>query len=255
MPDVWFIRHAECTANVGGATRTAEEAHLTARGREQAQLVADYLRNAADHKLTRIITSSSERTRKTAQSTRNYFGEVRLQTWKSVKEFSYLALANDVPTTKADRLPLVRDYCRRCNPSFKHGDKAESFNAFISRVQSVLKELCKCEDDEIIVTFSHHQFIQAVKWLLENRVERVHLQPAEMHSFYQILKQSPIPNGAILKTRLNPREQTILSWEVSHLPNNTPPTDIHLTNAARSKFEPKISVDQCVAVIEKSSVT
>lgn len=219
MADVWFIRHGECTANVGEATKTAAEAGLTSRGYEQAVLVAKYLQAEADKKLTRIISSPYQRALQTARPARVSFAQALFEI-KSVEEFNYLSLPEDVRTTSADRLPLVKDYWERSDPYYQHREHAESFASFVWRVQRVLTELRACEQDELIIVFSHQQFIQGVRWVLQREREQcqTRLQADDMRQFYQFLANSALPNCAILKTSLRLKEQTV--WphvEVGHL--------------------------------------
>lgn len=221
MKDVWFIRHGQCTANIGDATRSAHEAHLTARGWQEAYAIADYLSYLPEHKLTRIISSPYIRARQTALATQDLFGIKSVETLP-VQEFNYLALPNKVSTTSAQRSPLVKDYWERCKPLYRHRDRAESFADFIGRVQSVLNKLRgqKYKEDTFIVVFSHHQFMQAIRWLLEREGEIYarDLQPSEMRDFHTFAKSCPIPNGAIVKAAFSQNKYYL--WpeiETSHL--------------------------------------
>lgn len=219
MPEVWFTRHGECTANVGAATRNAWEAMLTARGHEQARRIAAYLSHKVDDQSLRIITSSYERARQTALPTSLFFKEASFEVWPQVQEFDYLSLPANMFTTAFDRSSLVQEFWGRCSPSFQHGNKAESFNDFISRVQGVLQQLSEFQEDKLVVIFSHHQFIQAVKWLLKGGVKGSSPQPQEMNDFYQFFKNKRtfVPNGAIVKTYLSPMRQVVLACQTSHL--------------------------------------
>ncbi len=198
----------------------------TSKGHEQAQRIADYLRNKANRQQIRIITSSYLRAQQTAQPTHLYFSEALFEVWPAVQEFDYLSLPANEFTTPADRSPLVRELWGLGNPSFKHETKAESFNAFISRVQEVLKKLCEFQEEKLVVVFSHYQFIQAVRWLLAGGVKGTNPQPDEMDDFYHFLKKVSVPNGAILKTHLGRVERTVLSCETSHLDQEILPGDI-----------------------------
>jgi broad specificity phosphatase PhoE len=223
MPEVWFIRHGESIANIGHATRTPEEAELTPEGRKQAQYVATYIQYAAKGKLVKIISSSYERAKQTAQYTHHRISGTSIDIWP-VDEFNYLALPSNTSTTTQDRLPLVKKFWARNSPFFQYQGRAESFAQFVKRAQKVIEDLCLCKDDQLIVVFSHQQFIHAVKWLLERRWEMRDCdpQPREMSYFRNLLKTHPMPNGAILRTRLNSSTQLVLSgFEVSHFPSKS----------------------------------
>jgi broad specificity phosphatase PhoE len=224
MSNVWFIRHAECIANVGEATKTADEAQLTSKGWQEADCVADYLLNTSRGELTRIISSHYRRALQTARPTRNYFERAIFETELPVHEFDYLALSSNVSTTSADRSPLVKKFWQQCSPIYRHEKKAESFRDFIGRVESVLNKLQGYEEDQLIVVFSHHQFIQAVRWLLQSgkEIRASNLGPGEMNDFHEYINDSPIPNGAILKTTIRRGVCEVLPHiEISHLPDNT----------------------------------
>lgn len=223
MPDVWFIRHGECTANVGGATYSAEEAQLTSRGLRQARDVANYLYYNIDSQRMRIITSSYVRARETANFTRDRFPEAPFEIWPLVGEFDYLSLPVSIPTTSAQRVPMVKDFWKRCDPFFAH-KHAESFDSFIARLREALKKLCEFGEDRLIVVFSHYQFIQAVRWLLGGGVKGAHPCPDEMQGFYQYLKDIALPNGAIVQTRLGAEESLVRPCRTSHLANDRPPS-------------------------------
>lgn len=223
MPDVWFIRHGECTANIGEATRTAQEAHLTPRGWKQAQQIAHYLHKHLYRRSFKIITSSYLRAQETAEPTRRVFPKAPCDSSEKVREFDYLSLPTDILTTSNDRASLVNMFWQRNNPDFRHESRAESFTIFINRVQDVLSDLREQQEDTPIVVFSHYQFIHAVWWLLNRETQGADEQTSAMSDFYRVLKEVPISNGAILKTYLSRDKQTVLSYETSHLVNDLQP--------------------------------
>lgn len=218
MTNVWFIRHGESTANIGGATRTAEEAYLTERGRREAKAVAEYLK-ASNMRLSRIISSRYIRALQTAQATQKYFPCADFAI-RSVHEFDYLTLPRDVLTTSAERSPLVKKFWDMCDPFYRDREKAESFADFIGRVKHMLLDLQGYNEDKLIVIFSHYQFIQAVRWLLQSDryIDTSRLKKDEMRDFFEFLDATYIHNGAVLKTFLSQRERYV--WpdiETAHL--------------------------------------
>jgi hypothetical protein len=171
---------------------------------------------------TRIISSRYERALQTAQVTQERFSGVAFEIW-SVYEFEYLALPDNVSTTSVERSPLVKDFWNRCDPHYRHREKAESFADFIDRVQCILKNLQEYDEDRLIVVFSHHQFIQAVRWLLRSgrNIQVGNVQPGDMRNFYEFLNTTFIPNGAILKTFLSREKNCAQSTlEIEHLHKN-----------------------------------
>ncbi len=117
MMDVWFIRHGECTANIGDATSSAHEAHLTARGWQEAYAIADYLSHLPEHKLTRIISSPYIRARQTALATQDMLGVKNVETLP-VQEFNYLALPTVTAIKRSHLQTLLIGY-KMCSISCK----------------------------------------------------------------------------------------------------------------------------------------
>lgn len=203
MPEIWFIRHGECTANVGGATRSPNEAPLTPIGELQAQQVARYLQAVAGRKISRIVTSIAQRAQQTAQPTRVLFPTIRYEQW-NVGEFQYLVLPPGEATTSLQRAPLVKTFWERKDPFYRYEyqqEQAESFAGLIGRVKRTLREAQGCEGDKLIVIFSHQQFIQAVRWFLhqEQEVYLDDLESSHVSSFHNLLMTSNVPNTAIVK--------------------------------------------------------
>ena len=83
MLTVWFIRHGESEGNVGLATSESAMIRLTARGIEQAELIA----LAFIEPPTLIVTSPYLRAKQTAQLTLLRFPDARREEWP-VHEFT-----------------------------------------------------------------------------------------------------------------------------------------------------------------------
>jgi probable phosphoglycerate mutase len=226
MSKVWFIRHGQCTANIGEATRSPAEAKLTEQGWQEAYAIAKYLSPMLEHESIRIFTSPYIRAQQTAQATLELCGIKRIETLP-VQEFNYLALYYTIPTTAAQRSSLVRNYWEQCRPRDRYDHNTESFIDFIARIQRVLKTLQHTQhaEDELKVVFSHHLFMQGVRWLsIRNiRTHAKHLQPSNMKDFHTFVKHHPIPTGAIIKATYNQRGY--------HLRSKIEIETIHLSNA------------------------
>ncbi len=210
MPTIWFIRHAESETNVGLPTTSPLTAELTARGRAQAQCIADTLPRSPQL----IITSSYLRTKQTAIPTLQRFPAARHEEWP-VHEFTYLSQSvGHEKTTIDERKILVDNYWNRLDHHYTDGDGAESFTHFMLRVQNVLEQL-KLANEDFIVVFSHGQFILAIlSWLMGLIFDN-------MPQFRYFLLAHQVPNGAIMKTRLRDSGEVWFSpFFTSHLPTS-----------------------------------
>ncbi|MBD8269318.1 phosphoglycerate kinase [Pseudomonas syringae pv. tomato] len=163
MKHVRLIRHGESAANAGEASLDHATIPLTARGIEQARLVAKSIVNAPDL----IVASPFSRAHATAMATVTAFSTVPFETWP-IHEFTYLEPARCANTTIAQRREWVNAYWSRSDPEFTDGKGAESFLDFITRAQAFLHKLREHPSDDLAV-FSHGQFINAVAWLIERQ--------------------------------------------------------------------------------------
>ena len=132
MLNIWFIRHAQSQANAGEKTNDPSAIELTSLGREQAGLIASHFERAPDL----IVTSPYRRAQQTAQCLTKRFPEVPHETWP-VQEFTYLSQERCRDTTVTERVPMAGEYWDRYDPHYVDGEPAESFAAFIGRVDSM----------------------------------------------------------------------------------------------------------------------
>lgn len=161
MKIVRLIRHGESAANAGAATLDHATIPLTDKGRDQAARVARSISKAPGL----IVASPFLRAQATADATSSMFPNVTCETWP-IEEFTYLAPANCVNTTVAQRKAWVDRYWAKADPSHVDGEGAESFLAFIERARSFLDRLALHPAEDILV-FSHGQFLNTVVWLIE----------------------------------------------------------------------------------------
>ncbi|MCE1009813.1 MULTISPECIES: histidine phosphatase family protein [Pseudomonas] len=162
MKNVRLIRHGESAANAGEPTRDHASIPLTAKGLEQAHLVAQSV--AVAPRL--IVASPFLRAQATAQVTAALYPTVAFETWP-IQEYMYLAPARCVDTTIAQRRGWVEAYWSKADPAFCDGDGAESFAELVSRARSLLDRLAEHPATDVLV-FSHGQLINTVAWLLEH---------------------------------------------------------------------------------------
>lgn len=188
------------------ATLNAASVELTHLGMGQAKCIADYLEVHVCPDL--IVTSSYKRSQQTAAPTITTFLSVPVEEWP-VHEFTYLSLTEYlVFSTVEDRKPLVDAYWKSCNPCSIDGPGSESFDQFIARVRGVMQRFDALGNDQIVVIFTHEQFICAVYWLLKYRPQ--HITSQAMRDFRVFLFENSIPNAGLL---LLQRHHEADDWE------------------------------------------
>jgi len=188
---VYFVRHAESTANAGQITSRPGDSPLTARGWLQAQCTADAMARAPEL----IVTSTFVRAKQTAEPLSRRYPRVPCEEW-SVQEFTYLDPNRCQSMTYSDRRPLVEAYWRKCEPAYQDGQDSESFQAFMIRVYEMILKLASVHQNTIVV-FTHGQFMRAAMWLEANPLGI--LSSADMRSFDRYRRSTMIPNCAIVE--------------------------------------------------------
>lgn len=185
MKHVRLIRHGESAANAGEASLDHASIPLTAKGVEQAHLVAGSFAQAP----ALIAASPFTRAQTTAMATLAAFDSTPFETWP-VHEFTYLEPARCANTTVAQRRGWVEAYWAKSDPALTDGEGAESFLDFISRVQSFLDRLAEHPAHDIAV-FSHGQFINAVAWLIERKPQEIDGRAMDDWRNYEITNHVP----------------------------------------------------------------
>jgi probable phosphoglycerate mutase len=211
MTIIWMIRHGESESNAGLATSEPAAITLTARGRVQAGYVAA----AFPSPPALIITSPFERAKETAQPTRSRFPDSAVEEWP-IQEFTYLAPARCQNMTPAERTPMVRSYWELADPTYVDGAGAESYTAFLSRVE-VARRRFQTLELGLVAVFTHGGFLRAM--LRAEKTGTEDCTPSGMQHFRTSMHSFPIANAAILKLRIDGGGRAILGGVVaSHLP-------------------------------------
>lgn len=203
MTNVLLVRHGESQANAGESTPNHYAVELTAKGKAQAKLVAEYLPSASLVP-DLIVCSPYKRAVDTASITMSTLADLNLpfttdDTWH-IQEFTYLSMWHHVVSTFTDRQEAVKAYWQNADPTYIDGPESESFEQFIDRVRD-FKERLEATELNTIAIFSHEQFISAFLWLLEK--DKVTPTSHEMREFRAYLLAHPIPNGAIVQAKFH----------------------------------------------------
>lgn len=186
MKHVRLIRHGESAANAGEPTSDHASIPLTAKGLEQAHLVAGSFTRPPEL----IVASPFLRAQATALATTALYPDAGFEIWP-IQEFTYLAPARCVDTTLEQRKGWVEAYWQRADPTFSDGEGAESFLDLVARSRHFLERLAEQQANDITV-FSHGQLLNTVAWLLEKNPQEIDGEAMLNWRRYEIA--NPVPN-------------------------------------------------------------
>jgi broad specificity phosphatase PhoE len=207
---IWMIRHAQSQSNAGQATIGPSTNGLSDLGLLQSKQVAEVISQVPD----RIVVSPYWRTHLTAQPLLDKFPQVKPEVWP-VQEFSYLSLSPDHPTTPAHRQPLSQAFWNRSDPDYVDGERAESFQQLMQRVQDTLDRIDRHQGFGVV--FSHGLFMKALLWTAMAQPGAI--DKLAMQRFCGFWRSFRIPNASIL--RISVAENQQLTWsgfDIDHLP-------------------------------------
>jgi broad specificity phosphatase PhoE len=160
---VFLIRHAQSLSNNGERTSSPENNLLTPTGINQAEELAKTI----SIKPSLIIYSSYKRTYLTAEPLIKKYPQTPHEEWDFIHEFTYLNREHCANTTPQERKPLVINYWAKMDPNYSDGGNAETFSNLIVRIKLMLSTI-KDRPEENIFIFTHGQFIEATKIILNN---------------------------------------------------------------------------------------
>ncbi|MFO7071630.1 histidine phosphatase family protein, partial [Pseudomonas aeruginosa] len=90
------------------------------------------------------------------------------------------------------RRSWVEAYWERSDPAFSDGEGAESFNDLVNRAWAFLERLAEQPANDI-VAFTHGQFMNTVRWLLEREPQEI--DGRAMHDWRDYEIANHIENG------------------------------------------------------------
>jgi len=188
---LYFIRHAQSLANIGGTTPDATQIPLTDLGWQQAHALLDRFAQ-----VDRIIISPYLRTRLTAQPLLDRTG-LHPEVWP-IQEFNYLSSVKYANTSVAERKHIVDAYWQNADIEYCDGDDAESFADFYQRIQQMLtrcQALHQQAPEQTILVFTHGRVMQLLRLLL---IDAPPLSGTLMQDFLDLEKQEKIWNTRVV---------------------------------------------------------
>jgi broad specificity phosphatase PhoE len=198
---VWWVRHGESEANAGLPTPDAWTTPLTQEGWRQSHAIAAAIRQRP----RLIVHSCMTRAKQTCEPTLARWPLTPTEQWP-VQEFTFLSGPRYVNTTQEERQAGVRGYWERMDPHEVDGLGAESFAAFIGRVDAALARLAAIDQsptDGPVVVFTHGRFLRGV--LLRIRECAAGQPPIPLDQLMRrardLMTEVSVPNGVIIPMR------------------------------------------------------
>ena len=195
-----FVRHGESVSNAGGVTQAHAGIPLSARGRQQARLLADHWRAPP----TAVFVSEFSRTAETAAPLCDRFG-LSPVALRCLNEFSSLDHTLLEGMVGAERRPLAERYWERVDPDFRTGPLADTFAEFNARVSQFLSHMAELPHGCLVV--GHGIWFGLLVWRLAGREAET---SEEMRCFRQFQRTYPMPNCAVYQLQ---RDHGV-AWQV-----------------------------------------
>ncbi|WP_137898097.1 histidine phosphatase family protein [Sphingomonas sp. 2SG] len=170
-----FVRHGQSTGNAGMPSDDLSLIELTDLGWQQARDVAAVW----DETPSLIVTSPYLRTQQTAAPTIERFHSVPVEVWP-IEEFTYLQPSQWNGTLSSTRMPYLERFWSAADPTYCDGEGAESFATLLRRAETALGRLSTLPPNALVYVFSHGQFIQAVRAVINDN----HLDDKQKMKFF-----------------------------------------------------------------------
>lgn len=192
--NLWLLRHGESATNTGVWSAHPNDTPLTPHGIEQARKAAASIDAAPDV----LIVSPLLRAQETADCISERWPLVSRVTWP-IQEFVYLSPSRLAILDTDARRALVRSYWERADPDYTDGKDAESFVAFLMRVEAFYAALKPLTAD-FAVAVGHGLFFSA---FLQGLSCGFHPTSEWMSHFRVQETAHPLSNGVIYRLNLS----------------------------------------------------
>ncbi len=238
MKTIWLIRHAQSTSNAGAAAQDPASIPLSPLGQLQAQALLTQVQAHASvlgAAPTSIHVSLFDRTLHTAQPCIAAYPGASVVIGPH-QELTYLSPAACLGLTAAQRSSMVQAYWQAAQPDAVQGAGAESFAAFMKRVQQ-FDDMLKALPDAWHLVFGHGQFLWAYA------LHRCQPYPATGHSkhpnvnssawmlrFRQSEVAAPIANTEYFELRLHHADECFSAAQARDFLGDDPELLLQLQN-------------------------
>ncbi len=187
MTTIYFVRHGESTANVGGVTMPHADIPLSDLGRHQAKNLAEQFAVQPSC----ILVSKYLRTQQTAQPLSEKTQQA-INVHPLLHEFSALGHSLIEGMTGVQRRPIAHAYWEASDPFMRMGDEAETFMEFNGRVNAYILDFPNLSDQTVV--FGYGIWFALLFWKLQgNDCD----DPSSMRAFRQYQLSLPMQNCAV----------------------------------------------------------
>lgn len=200
MREIYWVRHAQSTANAGERTDGTKAIILSALGQEQANELA----RSWSIRPGMIVVSPYVRTHQTAIPLTRKFEGVPAEEWP-IHEFTYLSMSMGRGTTATERFQLAKPYWERMDPFADLGEGSESYASFHTRIAACLARAIAFRGTGPLMVFTHNRVLCQLLQLVVNPPTDVHEGMRRMHGMCTIGKFE-IPNCGVLRMTVDDRD-------------------------------------------------
>jgi len=164
---IWFLRHAQSTANKDRIVQGHFDTPLTELGLQQAHLTGLYfLENKENFAVTNVFSSDLQRAKQTAAQIANKLG-LTIQTDKRLRE-AFFGRWEGVSVDELIQQEPV-EYAKWMEDKTWRPSWCESFDSIKERAFAALHEITQLEGNTVIVT--HGGVLQAIFYTLLNLLD------------------------------------------------------------------------------------
>ncbi len=196
MKNIYFVRHGETVSNAGGVAIRNASIPLTEKGKQQAQVVANWLIQHVNP-IDDIFVSKFIRTHQTAQPL-VVLTDIQPTIIDGLQEFNYIAFSRIEGLAVTERRKLSAQYWQTAEPDYIDGDSdsdAESFEQLQARMTQTIDYLQALPVGNYVV-YTHGLWLSALLWRL--LALPAHDQ-ASMQQFRQFEQAIRIQNGEVFQ--------------------------------------------------------
>jgi broad specificity phosphatase PhoE len=193
MKTLYFIRHGQSVANIGGKSLPDIEIPLTVAGQKQAQeLVKKFPISPS-----KIYSSELLRAKQTAQVFAHLY-QIPSETLTILNEFSYLGFENINDMDGQERRKLAQLYWEKATIEYRDHHDSDCFQDFLDRVDLFIRRIDFFNDNSLF--FGHGIWIALLAWrLLGCPIETA----LDIKAFRQFQTALPLDNTVIYKLSIS----------------------------------------------------
>lgn len=159
MKTLFFIRHGQSAANIGGKSIPDIEIPLTIAGQKQAQELVKKFQISP----SKIYSSELFRAKQTAQIFADLY-QIPIEILTILNEFSYLGFEHISGMDGQERKELAQLYWENATIEYRDHPDSDCFQNFLDRVDLFIKRIDSFNDNSVF--FGHGIWMALLAWRL-----------------------------------------------------------------------------------------